>query len=433
MSKKQLWWATAALAVTVAVGGAAATGVSVQRAYRHLDHGAPFELPAPQPALEPAEPGPADAAATAAALDAVAAEDSVRDALATFGAQVIDTTSGEVIWERVAGRELIPASSTKVLTAAAATLALDENQRLHTQVVRGANPGEVVIRAAGDVWITAEQLDQAAEDIAAASPEGVSSVIIDTSVWTGPEQGAKWDPTNVDAGFVAPMQPAMIAGGRLGGMEGDLPRSHTPALDVASALAARLGAGTVGMGPAPEGAAVITELASPTLAERMDDMMKHSDNVMAEAIAREVAVARGTEASFAGATAATLEVLREHGVELGNTQLKDNSGLSEENRIAPATLAGIVSRAVTEEPLRPVLTYLPVAGGEGTLYTRYADLDGRGFVRAKTGTLTGVSALAGTAQGQSGRIYAFAFLVNDGEVTIARAAQDRLASVLHEF
>ena len=79
------------------------------------------------------------------------------------------------------------------------------------------------------------------------------------------------------------------------------------------------------------------------------------------------------------------------------------------------------------------MSYLPVAGGDGTLYERYGDSAAKGYVRAKTGTLTGVSALAGTAQGNSGRVYAFAFLVNDGDILAARKAQDALASALHEF
>ena len=54
-------------------------------------------------------------------------------------------------------------------------------------------------------------------------------------------------------------------------------------------------------------------------------------------------------------------------------------------------------------------------------------------MRAKTGTLTGTSALAGTAQGQSGNVFAFAFLVNDGDVNAARQAQDALAAALHDF
>ena len=127
-----------------------------------------------------------------------------------------------------------------------------------------------------------------------------------------------------------------------------------------------------------------------------------------------------------------MDVLAELGVDVQSLFIADNSGLSDLNRIPAATLAGLVARAAQEEDLRPLLGWLPVAGGEGTLYTRYSDLAGRGWVRAKTGTLTGTSALVGTAQGTSGTLYAFAFLVNNGDVTAARAAQDQLATVLHE-
>ena len=93
----------------------------------------------------------------------------------------------------------------------------------------------------------------------------------------------------------------------------------------------------------------------------------------------------------------------------------------------------LINGAVNDPRLRPLASYLPVAGGDGTLYERYGDSAAKGYVRAKTGTLTGVSALAGTAQGNSGRVYAFAFLVNDGDILAARKAQDALASALHEF
>ena len=190
---------------------------------------------------------------------------------------------------------------------------------------------------------------------------------------------------------------------------------------------------TVGLSEAPANAAVVAEMTSPTLGERAEEMMKESDNVMAEAIAREVAAKVGAEVSFSGATEAVRQVLADHGVDLNGVTIHDGSGLSEGNRIPPAALANLMNRAVTDETLRPLLADLPVAGGDGTLYTRYSDKSGRGWVRAKTGTLTGVSALAGTAQGNSGHLYAFGFLVNDAEdIDAARAAEDQLASILHD-
>ncbi|MCG7240886.1 D-alanyl-D-alanine carboxypeptidase/D-alanyl-D-alanine-endopeptidase [Corynebacterium kefirresidentii] len=428
MKAKHVWWSATALVVAAAVGGTAALGVTLQREYGDLSHGEAQAVEAPEEPLSAAEPGEADLDALSAKLDELAKNKD----LATFGGEVIDTETGDVVWQRDADKRLTPASSTKVLTTAAATLALDENEKITTKVYRGSNEKNVVIKAAGDVWMTHEQLDDLAEQISK-NVEQVDGVYVDTSVWSGEAQAPGWDPENVDGGFVAPMEPAMLYGGRLGATTGDVPRSHEPALDVAKQLGDRLGAGKVGMGSVAENAQEVASVDSPPLADRAREMVRHSDNVMAEAIARELAMSRGKEASFEGDTQATLEVLREQGFDVEGVDIKDNSGLSVDNRLTAGLLTQLINGAVKDPRLRPLVSYLPVAGGDGTLYERYGDSAAKGYVRAKTGTLTGVSALAGTAQGDSGRVYAFAFLVNDGDILAARKAQDALASALHEF
>ena len=428
MKAKHVWWSTAALVTAGAVAATAAVGVEVQRTYDHLDHGQPYKQEEPTTLIQPVEPGEIDTAALKAKLDELGKD----KALATFGGQVIDTTTHEVLWEREPAKPLTPASATKVLTLAAATLALDEEERLTTEVVAGEQEGEVVIKAAGDVWLTDERLDELAKQIQQ-KMDTVTRVSIDTSIWAGPDQAPGWDDDNIDGGYVAPIQPAMLYGGRIGEKTGDVPRSHEPALDVARALATRLGADEADIAASPENSEVIASSESEPLALRAQQAAKDSDNVMAEAIARELAVSQGREASFEGATKAILDELRGAGIDVNGVTLKDGSGLSRDNRIPAGLLAHIADQAVATDELRPLLGYLPLAGGEGTLYERYHESPARGYVRAKTGTLTGTSALTGTAQGQSGRVYAFAFLVNDGEVTSARQAQDALAAALHDF
>ena len=80
--------------------------------------------------------------------------------------------------------------------------------------------------------------------------------------------------------------------------------------------------------------------------------------------------------------------------------------------------------------LRPILTGLPVAGFTGTLTTRY-ESGAAGLVRAKTGTLTGVNALAGTVVDEDGHLLAFAFLATGTPNTPeARSALDEAATAL---
>lgn len=429
----KVWSWVASAAALVAVGSVAGFGVAAHEQLAALEHAPAFALATPAPVLAPATGSPVEGLSLFDALQDKAAN----PALAEFHAHVVNAQTGEVVFDRLAGEPLRPASTTKVLTAAAALLELGPRDVVTTPVYRGANPGEVVIKASGDVWMGREAVDQLAAQLRETGGTPVTSVSIDTSLWQGmPELLPGWNPLDIDGGYVAPLQPAMLNGGRgLDAESGDVPRSHTPALDVAQALADALGAQVAGPGTVPEGAEQLAAVDSPDLTERLRATMKESDNVFAEAIGREVALRRGTT----DAPGATMGVLAAHGFDTAATSINDNSGLSELNRITPRLLSSVfeVAAAPAEGPdtaaLRPLLFGLPVASADGTLAERYGDLPGRGWVRAKTGTLDETSGLAGTVTSQNGNVYAFAFLSNGSNVLEARRALDELASVLRDF
>ena len=416
----KVWtWVAGAVALA-AVGGVAGFGIAAHEQLSEITHAPPYELQSAPQALEPATPSPIDAASLETALASLADNPD----LGVFHGHVTQASSGDVVFDRASDEALTPASVTKVLTASAALLSLGSQDRITTEVVRGANPGEVVIKAAGDVWLDADAMDELAQQVGQAD-----TVLIDTSAWEGmPELMPGWDPLDIDGGFVAPLQPAMLSGGRLNGeTSGDVARSHTPALEVAQALAERVGAQNVGVGAAD--GEVVAAVESPTLVERLELMMKNSDNVYAEAIGREVALARGTT----DAPGATLSVLEERGFNTVGLVLRDNSGLSADNLIAPKLLDAVLYDATSMPELRPLLSALPVAAGEGTLLDRYGDLPGRGWVRAKTGTLDGTASLAGTVTSVNGNVYTFALICNDADVLAARRAMDEFTSALREF
>ena len=416
----KVWtWVAGAVALA-AVGGVAGFGIAAHEQLSEITHAPPYELQSAPQALEPATPSPIDATSLETALASLADNPD----LGVFHGHVTQASSGDVVFDRASDEALTPASVTKVLTASAALLSLGAQDRITTEVVRGANPGEVVIKAAGDVWLDADAMDELAQQVGQAD-----TVLIDTSAWEGmPELMPGWDPLDIDGGFVAPLQPAMLSGGRLNGeTSGDVARSHTPALEVARALAERVGAQNVGVGAAD--GEVVAAVESPTLVERLELMMKNSDNVYAEAIGREVALARGTT----DAPGATLSVLEERGFNTVGLVLRDNSGLSADNLIAPKLLDAVLYDATSMPELRPLLSALPVAAGEGTLLDRYGDLPGRGWVRAKTGTLDGTASLAGTVTSVNGNVYTFALICNDADVLAARRAMDEFTSALREF
>ena len=83
--------------------------------------------------------------------------------------------------------------------------------------------------------------------------------------------------------------------------------------------------------------------------------------------------------------------------------------------------------------LRPLVDLLPIAGGSGTLSNRYLDTEAgkaaAGFLRAKTGSLTGTNALAGIVTDASGRVLTFSLISNNAGPT-GRTAIDALAATL---
>lgn len=416
--KNAKWWVATAVA-TVAVVATAVTGVIVTDKNRLYYDPAPQLVDAKPVAFPLKKPdGEPNLANLAPMLD---------DArLGKASIQFRDVTTGNVVLAKNPQLPLLPASSTKVLTISAALLKLDLDDRITTRVVQSGSD-IAVIKAAGDVWMTYETIKDLAEQIRKNLP-GVKQVQIDTSAWTAPSFIESWGRENITEGFIAPMEPAMIYGARLNGARsGDVPRSNTPALDVAGAVARELGVtafskaeGTV---PAGEGVKELAKVESPTLRERIEKLMETSDNVMAEAVGREL--------SGNDPVGETLRILGEHFQIPADLKIFDNSGMSKANRIPAEFLDSLMFAAAKDNSrLSAILATLPVAAGTGTLESRYTTLRGRGYVRAKTGTLTDTSALVGTILSESGRVYTFAIISNDAPILEARSAMDELASAV---
>ncbi|MEI2826538.1 MAG: D-alanyl-D-alanine carboxypeptidase/D-alanyl-D-alanine-endopeptidase [Dermatophilaceae bacterium] len=133
-----------------------------------------------------------------------------------------------------------------------------------------------------------------------------------------------------------------------------------------------------------------------------------SDNGLTESLARQAAFRAGKPTDFAGTAAYLLEVVRGQGLDVTGAVLVDASGLSRDNRLAPRTLSDLLGVAAsgTSAAFASAVERLPVAALSGTLAQRFGDpaaAPAVGIVRAKTGTLTGVSALAGTVVTADGR------------------------------
>ena len=408
----------------------------------------------PAPAAATAQPGilPVADSATKPTPDRLAATLAPLVADPNLGAltgRITDAITGAQLWAQGADVPMQPASTNKVLTTAAALLALDRDARLTTRVMASGQPGVVVLKGGGDPTLSAAPAGQdtwykhAARisdlaDQVRRSGIDVTTVQVDISAYSGPTMAPGWDPADIDGGDIAPMEAVMLDGGRTQPVSVESRRSTTPALDAGRALAVALKVdpATVTVLPAGSpGGQEIASVQSPPLIERLRQMMNESDNVMAESIGREVAAEQNRPQSFDGSVQAVLSQLDKAKIDTGNARLLDSSGLSVDDRLTAETLDGVVNAAAgSDQPnLRPLLDLLPIAGGSGTLSNRYLDTDaGRaaaGYLRAKTGSLTGTNSLAGIVTDASGRVLTFAFISNNAGPT-GRTAIDALAAVL---
>lgn len=385
--------------------------------------------------LDPAAPVP-----TTAALEGITADlRGDHHMTGAVGVVVADALTGDVLLDDDGDTPRVPASSLKVLTAAAALDALGAERTLTTAAVHGGD-GTVVLVAGGDVLLAAGEGDPGAvrgraglADLAAQVAEALAAtgpvrVVLDDTLFAGPAYAP--DVTGADRRYVMPAQPLAVDTGLVDGEH-----APDPALDAARAFARQLAAhgvevtGGVTRGGAGADAEVLGEVASAPVGEVVRDMLKRSDNSLAEVLARLVALERGGTADLPGATAAVRSQLVELGVDLDGVRLADGSGLSASSRIPPAALVDVLLTAVTTDALRGLVPALPVGGLDGTLDDRLAQ-EAAGRVRAKTGTLINAVSLSGVLVDSGGRLLVFSVEsdgLETGTALQARQAIDQWA------
>ncbi|MFE9385119.1 D-alanyl-D-alanine carboxypeptidase/D-alanyl-D-alanine-endopeptidase [Streptomyces sp. NPDC007025] len=354
-------------------------------------------------------------------------------------ASVVDAVTGRQLFSRDARAVSAPASTIKLATAVAALTARGETYRIATRAVR--EDDRVTLVGGGDPTLTGKDLTALAARTARALDGSDTHTVrlrYDTSRYTGTERHVIGPNENL-----ARVTPLMVEEGRTDGSDhGPAPRAADPAREAADAFADALEDKGVAVEGAPRERTAgkrATELAvhrSAPLGALVERMLTNSDNDLAEALARQTALAAGQPAGFRGAGRAVRHTLDRLGLPLEGARFADGSGLDRADRVSPVLLTRLLTLAADPErpALRPVLTGLPVARFTGTLGSRYGGERGEpgaGLVRAKTGTLTGVNTLAGTVVDADGRMLAFAFLTTGAAARdAAQQSLDRLASAL---
>jgi len=410
------------------------------------------------------------ACSLAAASPANAAMPSTSGIGSRAGVVVVDLETGRTLLSRAGSSPRIPASVTKLFTVTSALRLLGPDWTPRTRVVAtGAAQGttwkgDLHLVGGGDPTLSTA----AVKGLAGRAVQALGAERLDGRVHVDATAFDDWQ-GGVRTGRAADGD----MGGRISAVSVDRGARTTTPAERAGVLF-RTALKTAGLGVAgavvqddepPAGGTTVAEQAGPPLAQLAASVLGPSDNFYAETLLKDLASRDGVEAACrvraelppiapetlvaeppaaaqclsdaartgSSTTAAGSLLLRTTLRPMVGTtpRIVDGSGLTRRNRVSPTTVVRLLRAADADPDVGPVLrAALPQAGRTGTLAGRMRGTAAVGRCAAKTGTINGVSALAGYCTTRRGREVAFAILQNGGNVFSARAFQDRFVARL---
>ncbi len=374
-------------------------------------------------------------AATARALDK-----QMSVAGGASGAYVVDLDSGATLYGRAPDVARTPASVNKLYTTSAALLRWGETSQLTTEVLgsaeiddNGVVKGNVYLRGGGDPEFSSAEARGLARVLAGSGLTKITGRVVgDESRFDSLRGGPD---SNYGVSFwVGPLSGLPFNKGLMLGSRSRFQRQ--PARYAADQFRLELRRAGVKVrqkatvGAAPAGAVTLGEWASARMSVLVRHTNRPSDNYMAETLLKGL----GADFGSGGTTAAGAAVARRQAAQFGaQPQIVDGSGLSHQNRTTPHDVVRLLQGLSESDVADPMRISLAVAGKSGTLSDRMRHSSARGRCRAKTGTLTGVSNLAGYCDSPAGGHVAFAFLMSGVGLTTAHRLQDRMAGILARY
>lgn len=359
--------------------------------------------------------------------------DSVlQDALFTsahIGIKAVAVKSGEVLYAKNAHKLHHPASTMKLITAAAALAKLGPDFRFETTLYadaidNGHVKGNVYLKGKANPVLQEGGLAEMVNALREAGVHSVSGgIVVDETYLDSVREGPGWMWDDKPLGLSA----LAIRGGVV----------EDRALACGTVLKEMLQRegiivnGEVSDGMVPLGAVVIATHLSPPLADILKLMNKPSDNAIAELIFKTLgAEVKGEPGTWQKGRQVIGGFLEEIGEVF---RVVDGSGLSRYNLVTTELLVDLLVFVYNNFELMPdYVASLPIAGVDGTLRNRMKGMHAEKLLRAKTGTLSGVSALAGYTVTANGEVLAFSILISHyaGPAAPARRIQDTIGNCL---
>jgi D-alanyl-D-alanine carboxypeptidase/D-alanyl-D-alanine-endopeptidase (penicillin-binding protein 4) len=428
-----------------------------------------------------------------------------------LGAQISASViqGDDIIWEHQAGKKTIPASLTKIVTAAAALKKFPLQHKFKTQLFAKGKQmgsrlkGDIYIKGGGDPAFVSESMWVLVNHLSRSDIQLIEGgVVVDDSFFDDVRYDESRDPSRVDRAYDAPVgamsfnwnsvnvyvrpgkstgAPAIVTADPESGyirvvnqvktVQGNRARIQvsrdesgkganivtvTGTIGVSSAEVVKyksitdpvrwsafqlmnfLGqrgivvSGGVKAGTVPAGSRLLAEVESRPVAELVKDMMKFSNNYVAEMLTKNLGAQKSSPGTMKTGVSEINEFLKNQGL-AGEIYIENPSGLSRKNRVTARGLGRLLSNLQRDFLVAPEFLYsLPIAGVDGTLKSRMNNTKAAGKIRAKTGLLNGVAGLAGYASRGRGEPITFVFLFNgrQGQLSKGRQLLDDLAVVL---
>ena len=182
------------------------------------------------------------------------------------------------------------------------------------------------------------------------------------------------------------------------------------------------------------GATLLATHQSPPLSELLQEMLKNSDNLTADSLLKKIGQKYYKEpGTWQNGLSALKKILQPTGIDFKHCLINDGAGLSRYNLVTPKQFSQLLYYAYQHPPIRDTLMKaLPIGGHDGTLIARMHNAAHGQRVHAKTGTMTGVSALAGYLRTQHHDTLIFTIMINGfiGKARPANHLEDRLCEFL---
>ena len=348
-------------------------------------------------------------------------------------AEVVNPATGQTLFSHAENEAQRAASVMKLLTAAVALDVLGPDHRIQTNVYSDPlNPGSIYLVGSGDITLSrtpgnitsyyakAPKLDTLSRLVsswAKSTGTEITSVHIDSSLF-GSDQ--EWHPTwnrrGLSQGYMAPVSALQIDAGRLTSSKNKniwlAKRTSSPVRQAGALFIESLNKRNIAVGltaseqELPESAVVIASVQSRPVSELVQNMLRVSDNSLAETLGRLSALKLGLDGSMESLTPLFKEVLGARGLDVSNIKIVDASGLSMDNAIAAKLVNDLLELVhVGAGDFEVIEAGMPVSGKFGSLRTRFATgtkKETTGKVVAKTGYITSGYSLAGFMTARDG-------------------------------